>query len=439
MKRYHLIGIGGIGMCGLAQVLLHEGISVSGSDRSYDRGENLELFNKLKGLGIKIYPQDGTSVRRGINKIITSRAIEEDNPDLISAKKLKTPVSYRQDELKKIFRKYSGIAVAGTSGKTTVVGMIGCVFDVAGQDITVINGGIIRNYVTKKDIGNVHIGRLPYFCIETDESEGDLKGYYPEIAVITNIGHDHMSYEKTIKVYKDFAMQIKDTLILNKDINIKHKKKITFPSVENIELYPANSTFKIDGQKFRLNVPGLHNIHNALAAVGVSRVWGISTKQIVKGLENFKGIKRRFELVSLQNGIKVIDDYAHNPDKVKASIQTARLEKGRVIAIYQPHGYVPTKMFLNKLAEAFADSLGKNDFLFIAKIYYAGGRVKKNISSGDLVRKIKSIDKSLDVQYIPDRDNIKTKIQKIAGNGDTILVMGARDVTLSDWAKEILQ
>lgn len=417
MKRYHLIGIGGIGMCGLAQIFAHEGISVSGSDRAGD----IELFRKLEGLGIRIYSQDGSGIGKGVSKVIISRAIEDDNPDLIMAKKLKIPVSYRQDELKKIFSRYSGIAVAGTSGKTTVVGMIGCIFDTAGQDITVVNGGIMRNYITHKNIGNVHIGRLPYFCVETDESEGDLRGYNPEIGVITNIGSDHMSPRKLQKVYKDFAMQIKEKLILSGDIRAM-----------DIELHPSHSVFRVDRKRIRLQAPGLHNIHNALAAMGVAYAWGISPKQAIMGLERFKGIKRRFEVVMETDGIRVIDDYAHNPDKIRAALETARLGEGRIIAIYQPHGYRPTKMFLDKLARAFNDNLNEKDCLFIPKIYYAGGKVKKDISSSDLAKKIKK------AEYIPDRDDIKARIRKFVKSGDTVLVMGARDNTLHEWAKELL-
>lgn len=415
-------------MCGLAHLLIHEGINVSGSDRSYDRGENIELFNKLKAMGIKIYPQDGSGVGKGISKVIISRAIEEDNPDLIMAKRLKIPISYRQDELKKIFRKYSGIAVAGTSGKTTVVGMIGCIFDTAGQDVTVVNGGIMKNYVTKKDIGNVHIGRLPYFCVETDESEGDLKGYAPDIGVITNIGLDHMSSDRLKMVYSDFAREVRGKLIMGGDIK-----------AEGIELYPSYSIFRVDGKRIRLNTPGLHNVYNALSAIGVAYVWGILSSQIVKGLEKFEGIECRFEVVSNHNGIRVIDDYAHNPDKISAALQTAHIGEGRVIAVYQPHGYGPTRMFLKELAQAFAGDLREKDFLFIPKIYYAGGKVKKDVSSGDLAREIKRRNKSLHVEYIPERDDIKTKIKKFARRGDTVLIMGARDNTLHNWARGILR
>lgn len=419
MKRFHLAGIGGIGMCGLAQILVHEGISVTGSDRR----EDVELFGKLQRLGIVIYPQDGSGVEKGVSKVIISRAIEDDNPEVIKAKKLDIPIFYRQDELKGIFRKYGGIAVAGTSGKTTVVGMIGCIFDVAGQDITVVNGGIMKNYVTKKDIGNVHIGRLPYFCVETDESEGDLRGYHPEIGVITNIGSDHMSFRKLKKVYEDFAAEVRDKLILSGDI-----------VAEAIELYPSYSIFRVDGKRIRLNVPGLHNIYNALSAIGVAYAWGISPNHIVKGLGRFKGIKRRFEILRGKDGIRIIDDYAHNPDKIRAALETAGLGKGRVIAVYQPHGYKPTKMFLDELAEVFSGNLNEKDYLFIPRIYYAGGKVKMDISSRDLVKKIKSTN----VEYIPERDDIKTKIQKIFKSGDTVLVMGARDTTLSTWAKGLL-
>lgn len=440
MKSYYLIGIGGIGMCGLAQVFAHEGISVSGSDRSYDRGENLELFNKLKKIGVHIYPQDGSGINKEIDKVIISRAVEDNNPDLVTTKRIGIPVSYRQDELKCFFREKPGIAVAGTSGKTTVVGMIGCIFNSAGKDITVINGGFIRNYITKNNLGNIHFGRFPYLCIETDESEGDLKGYFPDIGVITNIGSDHMPHKKTTKVYNDFAKQTKNALILGENINIPHKNKTVFSisMASDINLFPCSSVFRLDSQRFKLNVPGIHNIYNALAAIAVSQVYGISLKETAGGLERFKGIKKRFEVISKKNGIKIIDDYAHNPSKIRAALEAAHLGKNRVIAVYQPHGYTPTRMFLNELAEVLSENLERGDLLFIPEIYYAGGSVKKDISSKDLVSEIKKRNKNLKVEYAAHRDSIKSKIRRIIKRRDTVIVMGARDQTLSSWTRGLL-
>jgi UDP-N-acetylmuramate--alanine ligase len=419
MEKYYLVGIGGSGMSALAQVLAHGGIEVCGSDRGYDQGENSVLFSKLKGLGVKLYPQDGSGTNSGIDKMIISRAIENDNPDIIVAQKLKIPIVYRQDELKKIFRENSGIAVAGTSGKSTVVGMISCIL----PRINIINGGIIKNYETKDMIGNVRFGKDSCFCVETDESEGDLSGYFPKIGVITNIGKDHMDQKETIKVYEEFKKEVTGKLI--EDISLRQCR--------DIKLFPSYSLFKMERQKYRLNIPGVHNIYNAVAAIKASRAFGADVEEIKKGLENFKGIKRRFELVAHKKGVRVIDDYAHNPDKIKAALCTAKLGKGRVIAVYQPHGFGPLRMFLNELSCVFSKNIRKCDFTFISDVYYAGGSVNKDISSEDLVKKINKTN----VRYVPNRQDILNQIKRITKSGDTILVMGARDVTLSDLAKKI--
>ena len=446
MKYYYLIGIGGSGMNALAQVFIRQGAHVSGSDRSYDRGENKELFQKLKKIGVELYLQNGSGINRKIDKVIVSRAVENHNPDFLQAKKYQIPISYRQDELKNIFRKKSGIAVAGTCGKSTVVGMIGCILHNAGRRISVINGGIVKNYETKSDIGNVRISNNTIFIIETDESEGNLDGYFPKIAVLTNIGCDHVPENQLRKIYKKFINFAKERIIINNQIKIPVKRNISVSfgvfgdadlKPEEIKLYPNYSVFKLKNIKVRIGLPGLHNVENALASIAACRACGVSLEKCAEGVAKFKGIKRRFELVYKKDNIRVIDDFAHNPDKIQAALKTAKIADGRVIAIYQPHGYRPTKMFLNQLADVFTSCLSKNDFLFLPEIYFAGGTAEKDISSKDLVREIKKRNRFLRVKYVKNRIEILRIIDKIIKHGDTVLIMGARDNTLSDFAKQV--
>lgn len=436
--NYFLIGICGTGMSGLAQVLVHEGHTVTGSDRHQDS----ELLRRFKKLGIKIFKQDGSGINPELDRVIISRAIENDNPDLVKTKKLNLPVSYRQDVVKELFRINSGIAVAGTSGKTTVVGMIGSIFDRVGQDLTIVNGGIIKNYAN-----SVRIGRVPYYCVETDESEGNLKGFCPDIGVLTNIGKDHMSRRKLIRVYKDFANEVKDTLIMNADnnFNVSKIKKITYGIcndadiiASDIQCFPDYSVFKIERYKVKLSVPGLYNVYNALAALGVAKVWGIPISTAIKGLQRFKGIRRRFEILGNRNGIRIIDDYAHNPDKIKATLDTARLGAERIIAIYQPHGYKPTRMFFDELVDVFANNLTEKDFLFMPEIFYAGGTVKKDISSRNVIDEVKKRNRKVQLKYFPKRNDIVSEVQSILQPGDTVLIMGARDNSLSELGRSLL-
>lgn len=447
MEKCHLIGIAGMGMSALAQVLLGAGWTVSGSDRSYDSKDNQDLAAKLRHQGINIFPQDGTGIDRDINRIIISPAIEKNNPDFVKAKKLGIPVFYRQEIVKEIVSKRHTIAVAGTSGKTTVVGMIGCIFNAVARDVTIINGGIMNNYLSERIIGNVRVGKDKLVCVETDESEGDLRGYKPEIGVVNNIGYDHMPHTDLVRVYREFAAEVKNILIINSDSDcgLRHKHKFSY-GIENkadflakkIELFPHRSVFVLNNEKVKVPVPGIHNVYNSLAALSVVCNCGIPLKEAIAGLAEFKGIRQRYEFIDKIEGVTIICDYAHNPDKIKAALMTARTGAKRIIAVYQPHGYGPTKMFLNELADVFAKKLNENDLLFISDIFYAGGSVEKVVSADDLVAAIKKRNPKLNVSHLSNKEDIASRIASVARPKDLLLVMGARDSTLSSWAANIL-
>ena len=473
MRKCHLIGVCGTGMSALAQLLKHSGCEVTGSDRSYGTGAADELINKLINSGIKIFAQDGGAISSDIEKIIISRAIEDDNPELLKAKEYGIEVCYRQDVVKEIIRKRKSIvphqllsphpkngyekvycnnwcgtiAIAGTNGKTTVTGMVGSVFDGAEKNITILNGGIMKNYVSDNCVGNVRVGSDPIICVETDESEGDLTGYNPSIGVITNVGNDHLSMEELIKVYQDFAKEVKDFLVLNNDnkCNVEHKNIFTFGinndadfKAVDIKLFDSYSTFKLKNKEVRVPVPGIHNVGNALAALSCAHLCGLKLDQAIDGLNNFKGIGQRYEVIGDNKGVTVISDYAHNPDKIRASLETAKISSERIIAVYQPHGFAPTKMFLDELSDSFSKGLRKNDILFISDIFYAGGTADKSISSEDLVKEIKRKNPVIIAKYIPQRKDIANEISSLSQPGDTILVMGARDHALKPWAESLV-
>jgi len=292
----------------------------------------------------------------------------------------------------------------------------------------------------------VHFGKEPLICVETDESEGDIKGYHPLIGIITNIGSDHLPLEELTRVCQEFAAEVKKTLIINSDskCELKHSNKFSFGihnaadfQAENIKLFPDCSQFTLQGKLVKVPVPGRYNVYNALAALSAARVYGIPLADAIAGLEKFQGIRQRFQLVGQAKGIKVVCDYAHNPDKIKAALQTAKLNGGRIIAVYQPHGFRPTKMFLREFAAVFAVNLMGSDKLFLPDIYYAGGTVSRDVSAADLAGEIKKINPEMQVEYLPDRKDITKKIVSLAAKDDLILVMGARDNTLLAWAVDI--
>jgi len=446
MKKYYFAGIGGSGMSALAQVLRGKGHAVSGSDRSFDRGLNRRLFTKLQKQGIRLFPQTGEKISGDTDFLIISTAIEKSSPELKKAKMLGIPVRHRAELLAALFNRSAGIGIAGTSGKSTVCGMVAAVMDRAGMDPAVINGGIIKQYVSLTALGNAKGGSSAHMVSEVDESDGTIVNFTPDIGVITNISRDHKELRELKMLFSQFGEKTKKCLIVNGDCKntskIKGVKRMTFGLRRENDFYPENIrysswgvAFDCRGESFQLKVPGEHNLQNALAAVAVGFVLGIDMKTIKKGLASFKGIKRRLELLGEKNGIQVVDDFAHNPDKVRASLSALKHQDNRMVVIFQPHGYGPTRFLREAMARAFSDSLREKDVLMCLPIYDAGGTADRNISSKDLLSKVKG-----PKCICPDsRAAAVLHVQKSVRPGDVCVVMGARDDTLRVFAGSILR
>ena len=446
MKKYYFVGIGGSGMNPLAQILRQRGNWVGGSDRSFDRGTNTALFEKLQGLGIFLFPQDGSGITADIDTLVISTAIEEQNRELDQARLFSMPVMHRADLLAQLFNSGYGIAIAGTSGKTTVTGMTASVLDAAGKDPTVINGGIIRQYESPARIGNAKGGTSDIVLIETDESDGSIVKFRPRVGVITNISKDHKELGELRQLFQAFAGNTADTLIVNGDDReiraLGISNAITFGmensrgiAVERVQHSAHGTTFEVQGNSFHLSAPGLHNVYNAVAAIAVGLVMGLPVKAIQEGISSFAGIRRRLDIITREHGITVIDDFAHNPDKIASSIAALRSMGERLIVIFQPHGYGPTRFLLNELAASFSASLNASDFLFLLPIYDAGGTADRSISSADLAKKISGPK----INCAIDRKEVIEQVVDIVTAGDVIAVMGARDDTLSEFAQAIAE
>lgn len=444
MKKYYFVGIGGSGMNPLAQIMRHHGNWVAGSDRNYDRGTNPALFEKLLRMGIHLFPQDGTGILPDIDALVVSTAIEPHNVELLHARTRAIPVIHRSDLLADLFNQAFGIAIGGTSGKTTVTGMVASILDCAGKDPTVINGGIMKQYATASRIGNAKCGSSGIMLIETDESDGSITKFYPRIGVISNIAKDHKEIAELQRLFQTFAEHTAGAIIINNDCpaarSIKAGRRITFgmlaPSdikIEPVEVTATGIRFAALGAEFQLNIPGMHNVYNAAAAIAVAVALDIPVSAIQQGLTEFKGIQRRLELVSMINGIQVVDDFAHNPDKIAASIKTLQAMGKRLTVIYQPHGYGPTRFLLDDLAACFSASLKPWDMLFLLPIFDAGGTADRSISSFDLAHRIHGPQ----VRCAPDRNSILEQVAACAQSGDVIAVMGARDDTLSAFAQTL--
>ncbi|MFH1562382.1 MAG: UDP-N-acetylmuramate--L-alanine ligase [Nitrospirota bacterium] len=461
-NRYHFVGIGGSGMSALAQILVARGVKVSGSDRYYDAEVNTTFFDKLASLGISIFSQDGSGVEGKVAQgvaplagvapltVVVSTAIETDNPDIVKAKALNIPIIKRAELLAEIFNTTkTGIAITGTSGKTTTTAMTGFILHQLGLNPTIINGGIMLDFCDGDWLGNAVHGDADLMVIESDESDGSCIRYNPAIGVITNIHLDHKPLFELEIIFNEFTGNIRETLLVNADCpscaNLKsHPQKITFGIkkkadvfAKELKLLPHGSHFVIENTAFYLPLPGIHNVYNALAAIAVVTGLGIKIDLLATVLSKFKGIKRRGQLIGEEKGIKVIDDYAHNPDKIKATLATLKLQFPRLIAIFQPHGFGPTRLLKDGFIQVFKEELRKQDILFMPEIYYAGGTVAMDISSKDIITPLQK--QGIQAYYFMHRQEIIGAVAKIVQSGDGIVVMGARDETLSEFCLGILE
>lgn len=436
-------------MSALAQITKSEGHIVGGSDRRNDKKQTPDVFHKLESQGIRLSPQDGTGVDKETDFIVISSAVEEDNPDLIIAMQRNIQIIRRSDLLGSLFNNKHGIAIGGSNGKTTVCGMTAWILDKAGHDPTVVGGGYVKNFITDKLLGNARLGRSETVVIEADESDGSLIKYMPKVSVITNISRDHKTVEELGYLFSKFAENTSDTVIINEScsrfikINDSSKKVIIFGegsdsdvSASQISCNSSGSRFRLKDNDFEINIPGLYNVYNALAAIAVAQTEGVSDLEIMEALKTFEGTKRRMEVVGEINGIKVIDDYAHNPKKIQAAIDTVRLISERLIVVFQPHGYGPTEFMREELISAFAGKLLPADTLLMPEVFYAGGTAKKRISSNDIILELKN--RGVNAFFIPEREDIVAEVKQRAIPHDSVLVMGARDDSLTDLCHAIL-
>ncbi len=452
MNKVSFCGISGSGMSALAQVLKCQGVEVCGSDRSFDQGKDGANKQALKAVGIKIFPQDGSAVDEQTDCLYVSTAVEETIPDVQKALKLNVPIKKRSDLLAEIFNRCNnGIAIGGTSGKTTVTAMTGYILDQLGYKPLVINGGLFKNYADQPGIANVILHRSDICVVEADESDGSIEKYDPYIAVVNNITIDHKSIEELQALFAAFVKKAKGGAVINLDspnmsgfLNL-NPKTITF-SLKNpaadvclsaVRPIADGVAYCLKGQTFRLKIPGAFNAANAAAAIAACAGLGVDPIAAAAVLEGFLGTKRRLDVIGCRNEITVIDDFAHNPDKVLASMSALRDYPGRLLVMFQPHGFSPMRLMGKQIMESFAATMKQDDRLFLPEIYYSGGAVKRDISSQDLVNYAQKL--GVHAEFFQNREEIKQKLIAQAKGGDRIVIMGARDNLLPDFCKEILE
>ena len=436
-------GIGGSGVSAIAAFMADRGHIISGSDRAFDRNPAHPAFRTLKAKGINIVPQNGNGINKSFDFAVFSTAVEPDQPEYLKAKTLGIPIKTRPEYLAEIVSEFKTIAVAGTSGKSTTSGMLAFLMKRLGLEPNFISGGRVKQFRTETNPGNSIIGNSDMLVIEACESDGTIVNYKPEHSIILNLDLDHHSIDKTAKMFKTLIKNTSDMIILNTDDgNLSSQqsgKKITTFSIdkpshykaENIVYKPFSADFSLNGTKFSLSIPGKYNLYNALSCIAILSETGIPIKDIAGVLHEFKGIERRFDIHLNNEKNLVIDDYAHNPHKISSFMETIKNIKGNICYIFQPHGFAPTRMMKNEYIEAFAENLRDSDHLILLPIFYAGGTVSKDISSQDIADGIKAAGKSAEVA-----DDRKTVLKRLY-EWDNYVIFGARDETLSDFAREI--
>jgi len=453
MKKVSFCGISGSGMSALAQILKLSGYDVQGSDRNFDMGKDSENRQKLENLGICIFPQDGSAISSDLEFVCASTAVEDSIPDIRAAKEKNIPVKTRPQLLSEIFHSYKErIAVAGTSGKTTTTAMLGYILDKAGKLPCMINGGLLRDYENNSGIPNIIFNHGNICVAEADESNGSIDLYTPTVSVINNISHDHKPPEEIKTLFQNLLNRTKSAAVINDDDILCKKLKNTavklfryslknpkadFYATEIFPL-PTGTSYVLDGKKYTLKLIGSFNVGNALAAIAAAEYCGVNRHRAATILQNFSGTKRRLEVIGRRKNITVIDDFAHNPDKIAASIRALRQYPGRLLVLFQPHGFSPMRATGKEIIANFCTYLDKNDILIMPEIFFAGGTVAKDISSADLIKEAHHLGKN-NAYYFADRDEAGKFILQTAKAGDKIVIMGARDNSLTDFCHNILE
>ena len=450
-------GIGGSGMLPLASIVRASGARVAGSDRSLDAGRTPHKFDYLRSLGIQLFPQDGSGLHEGMT-LVTSAAVEETVPDVVRARELGLTHLTRPQFLARLLNSAQrSVAVGGTSGKSTVTGMIGWILHACHRQPTVMNGAVMRNFVTPSaPFASALVGDPELFVSEVDESDGSISLYQPEIAVLTNVSLDHKEMAELRSLFGAFLLRARKA-VMNLDDPETRALADVLPAAnrvgygfdspgtafmgKDLQLQANGSSFAVEagGERYniRLMVPGRHNASNALAAIAAAHALGVKVEDSAAALARFEGLRRRLETVGEAGGITVIDDFAHNPDKIAATLATLRAHPGRLLIMFQPHGYGPLAKMGEELASAFADGMAHEDRLYIPDPVYQGGTVERKRGSDWLANQVR--EQGREAVHLPERSELGETLIVEAKAGDRILIMGARDDTLIDFARELVE
>ncbi len=439
IQKIHLVGIGGVGMSGIAEVLLNQGYCVSGSDV-----KRSPVTERLVSLGARVFAGHRTDYLDAADVVVISSAVKLDNPEVMEAQRRQIPIIPRAEMLAELMRLKYGITVAGTHGKTTTTSMIATVLQHAAMDPTVVVGGRLNSLGS-----NAKLGTGDFMVVEADESDRSFLMLSPTLAIVTNIDEDHMETYSGIEDLKDAFVQFVNkvpfygaVILCLDEANVQSiipcikRRIISYGFSGQADLHilnPVHQGFQSQFQlryrgdilgHFQLNIPGKHNVLNATAAVAVGLDLGLNSEVIRRGLESFSGADRRFQVKGRVHGVTVIDDYAHHPTEIKATLEAVRnLGDHRIVVIFQPHRYSRTRHCFEEFARAFHQA----DVLVLSEIYPAGEEPIEGVNSERLVESIKSFGHK-NARYIGGLAELVPCILPELEAGDLVLTMGAGNI-----------
>lgn len=446
--KIHFVGVGGIGMSALAQLFAAHGCEVFGSDRGAEQSENQEIIAPLKAQNIKIFPQDGSFIKTvKPDCLVYSTAIEDDNPDFLAAPgiprvhraaALAAAISLNDEQI--------SIAVTGSCGKTSVTAWLAEALYNLDADPACLNGGLINSFRAPDCAGNYRHGDGKYFVFEADESDKSLLVYKADYVLILNMGTDHYSKEELVEVFSTFAANAGKGVILEqevyhliKDRLPKNLRIIVFGTeVRDYKVVDGVALTKINDLQITLPVFGKHNAFNAAAVLAMLSELGYDNESAKNAVENFNGVWRRFDDAGrTKSGAAVYDDYAHNPEKIASCIRAAQeITTGKVIAIFQPHGFGPFGFMRDALLDELEKVLRDDDEFILLPPFYAGGTSSFKPTSEEVSASYQQ-NGTKKYSCCASRPELKKYLQSAAQNNDVILIMGARDNSLSDYAKSL--
>lgn len=453
VERLHFVGVAGSGMSALAQFHVARGGIASGSDRFFDRGEHPHIRSALERAGVRIVAQDGSNLE-GCGGLVVSTAIEESVPDIAEARRRGIPILHRSELLARLVERHQTLAVTGTSGKSTVTAMLFEILEFAGLAPSVLSGAELPRLQARGLLGNAYAGTGDLLVIEADESDGSLVRYRPWLGLVLNLRRDHKEPEDLLEMFRTFRQHTSGPFLASLDpaldpiagdairFGVQTADDPSSPPPgailgTDLELLPDRSRFRIEGVGFELPAPGEHNAFDAVAATSAALQAGVSLRQCADALRGFQGVARRFQSHGRVAGVEVIDDFAHNPHKIEAALRTAQLRAPRVLAVFQPHGFGPTRFIREELVETIAHVLRPHDILWLLEIFYAGGTATKDLSSSDIAAQMRM--RSVDARFAASRQELIEQIRAEARAGDVVLVMGARDPSLPDLCRSLVQ